>query len=177
MFFSRSLVAEVVDLALLECSRFLSDIRVLSARENQKPFRGQLTSLATPPGSLHPLPVRDPERHIYRRSGAQVVQQFEMRSLPQFLLGLLCHSPPLGRWFQKYSDSSCRSHRILPLIYGSVAAGLGSRRTKRMDIMVNIYNSEFIAHILLWFELKKKSTPSRRDFVRETQACFHLQGI
>lgn len=51
--------------------------------------------------------------------------------------------------------AACSSYRILSLIYGSMAAGLGSRRTKKMDIMGNIYNSEFIAHILLWFELKK----------------------
>lgn len=51
--------------------------------------------------------------------------------------------------------AACSSYKILPLIYGSVAAGLGSRRTKKMDITVNIYNSEFIAHILLSFELEK----------------------
>lgn len=155
MIFPMSLVVEVVDLALLGCSWFLPDIAVLSARENQKPFCGQIMLLTTPPRSLHPVPVLNPKRHIYLRNGAAAVQQFEMWGLPQFLLRLLCHLPPLGCWFQKYSDGSCRSCRILPLIYGSAAAGLGSRRTKRMDIMVNIYNSEFIAHILLWFELKK----------------------
>lgn len=78
-----------------------------------------------------------------------------MESATIFAISLVTFASAWMAVSRNTRTAACSSYKTLCLIYSSMAAVLDSRRTRKMDIMVNIYNSEFIAHILLSFELEK----------------------